>query len=292
MLGGAKFTLAEVLVFAVCELIAIPLCDASWHAIVGEHEMIRGIVGLAVGIPTGIAGISFHWWKDSAKQWLIKVGKDWWPLALVLVIVWVMNPSFYTYYWRMMPWVGPVVWSVDDPNTTGFFIGMTQIKGQEIWVLGFQANGINTSGKPINDIKGYIKSAVTNKELPIYLSVVETLANTDMQIVVAVPPSETYGIPPFANFLVGTAKSKSGNQLVNPQIDGMSVNQFLADFRAFDFVFEYDGYKYKHHFTAEDVQKQFATFNNITSPNKSTTTPHVIRREQKVETAPKQETTP
>lgn len=41
------FTWSDCWVAVVGGLIAAPLCDASFHAIVGERETVRGIIGLA-----------------------------------------------------------------------------------------------------------------------------------------------------------------------------------------------------------------------------------------------------
>ena len=282
MLGGIAITLADVVVFAVCELIAIPLCDASWHAIVAEDAMIRGLIGLAFGIPVGVVGFTFLWWRGKARDRVLKFAKDWWPLPAVAIVAYLINPTFYSRLRLMLPWVGPVVWNVDDPNTAGFFIGMQQQRGQEIRVLNFQASGRNTSPNAISSVKGYIKSLTTNRELPIYLIVIDTVPNIPFQVPVPIAPEETYGIPPYADFLVTTAKVP----FPDPQKDGLSVTQFLSDFASFDFVFEYDGRTYKHHFSTEDVKKQFDTFKNISSPEKSTTTPRIVKRESIQEKAP------
>jgi hypothetical protein len=75
-------------------LIAAPLCDASWHAIVTEAEYIRGAVGLLVGIPTGVAGLTYHWWKTKLPE----VGRNslvWGPLAVLLAFIYVAGPEIY-----------------------------------------------------------------------------------------------------------------------------------------------------------------------------------------------------
>jgi hypothetical protein len=274
MLSVPKFTLADVVVFAVCELIAIPLCDASWHAIVTDGQTIRGVVGLVMGIPVGIAGFTFHWWKDGAKTWLLNLCKDWWPLAAVVLMAYVVNPSLTERLRLMLPGVGPIIWNVDDPHQAGFFIGMSQLAGQEIRVFGFQAVGRNTSSNAITDIKGYIKSLTTNKELPILLITSETPPNFPFPVPVPIQPNDTYGIPPYADFSVTTQKAT----LADTQKDAISTSQFLSDFSTFDFVFEYDGYRYKHRFTPDQVKMQFETFAKILSPDKSTT-PRITRKE-------------
>jgi hypothetical protein len=250
MLPVGKITLADVCVFAICELIALPLCGASWHAIVVEGDIMRRGIGLSFGILTGLVGFTFYWWRENAKKYLIKTGKDWWPLAFVAVTLYLIDPRLFDPIRRIMPWVGPIIWSVGDVNTAGYFIGMSQQAGQDIRVFGFQANGRNISGSAISNIKGYIKSITTNRELPIYLLIMEK-QNFPIPIPVPIAPNDTYGIPPFADFSVTTTSIP----FPDTQKDAMSVAQFLSDFAGFDFVFEYDGYVYKHRFNANDIRK-------------------------------------
>jgi len=91
------FTLQDALVLALCELVAILLCDASWHAIVTEKdELARGISGLAFGVPVGIVGFAFHWLKEKVRlDWFAKTAIFWWPLALVLIFSYVAGPAIY-----------------------------------------------------------------------------------------------------------------------------------------------------------------------------------------------------
>ena len=82
----------DVVVGVVCGLIAVPLCEASWHAIVVESEIARGIAGLAFGIPIGVFGFTFHWWKGKLQR-VADAAVYWWPIAIVLAFGYVANPS-------------------------------------------------------------------------------------------------------------------------------------------------------------------------------------------------------
>jgi len=84
----------DVLVGIVSAFIAAPLCDASWHAIVTEGEPVRGLIGLAFGLPLGAAGLTFHWWK-SRIDWFGRTSIYWWPIAVVLVFAYVAGPEIY-----------------------------------------------------------------------------------------------------------------------------------------------------------------------------------------------------
>jgi hypothetical protein len=91
------FTWTDLVAAVVGGLIAAPLCDASWHAIVGERETIRGLVGLSCGLPIGILGFTFHWWKDRLT-WLkpmVEASIYWWPVVVVLVFAYVAGPEIY-----------------------------------------------------------------------------------------------------------------------------------------------------------------------------------------------------
>jgi hypothetical protein len=94
--SNTSFSKEDVIVLGILELFAIPLCQASWHAIVTDQQYIRGIIGLLVGLPTGIAGFTFHWWKDKAlrrstRQQIIR----WWPIAILLAFGYVAGPNIY-----------------------------------------------------------------------------------------------------------------------------------------------------------------------------------------------------
>ncbi len=90
-----KFPTEEVIVVAVCSLIAYPLCDAGWHEIVAGGDITRGIVGLLFGVPIGLIGLSYHWWKG--KIGLIgKAAIYWWPIAVVTSFIYVCGPIIYT----------------------------------------------------------------------------------------------------------------------------------------------------------------------------------------------------
>lgn len=90
------FTLQDAFMFVLCELIAIPLCDASWHAIVTEKdELVRGLTGLAFGIPVGVVGVGFHWFKEKIGDWFGRTAIFWWPIVLILVFSYVTGPEIY-----------------------------------------------------------------------------------------------------------------------------------------------------------------------------------------------------
>ncbi len=46
--------------FVVCQLTAIPLCEAGWDAVVTRDHFSRGAVAIVTGLVLGLLGISFH----------------------------------------------------------------------------------------------------------------------------------------------------------------------------------------------------------------------------------------
>jgi hypothetical protein len=104
-MSRGPFTLADGVVFVVCELIAVPLCHAGFDAIVNDEHLLRGIAAVAVGLPIGIVGAGYHWWKDRL-QWLGNAAIYWWPIAVILAFVYLAGPSIYK---RSRPEVPPTV---------------------------------------------------------------------------------------------------------------------------------------------------------------------------------------
>jgi hypothetical protein len=96
---GTKFNTADIVVFAVCELTAIPLCHAGWEAVVSDHHLPRGIAAIVIGLPIGLLGASFHWWKDKIarprREWIQKQALQWWPAAFLLFFLYVTGPEIY-----------------------------------------------------------------------------------------------------------------------------------------------------------------------------------------------------
>jgi hypothetical protein len=160
-----------------CELVAIPLCHAGWEGVVSGEHLTRSIAALAVGLPLGLVGASFHWWKDylpSARDWLTKQANRWWPAAAVVALVYFLAPVIYLRTVESLgapsP-IGNVVWNFENSARGGaFFLGMIKTENQEIRVLGFQAHGRNTSSDPIHEFSGDIRSNLTNITKPIYIS--------------------------------------------------------------------------------------------------------------------------
>jgi hypothetical protein len=105
--------------------------------------------------------------------------------------------------------IGDIVWNLEQSSQgNGYFLGMTRLNSDEIRVVGFQAHGKSNSAKPIEHFSGFMRSELTNEQIPIYLMAQD--AFDPSQKVCLVPgwiptlPEETFGIPPFADFDVAT----------------------------------------------------------------------------------------
>ncbi len=112
--SGSEGPFADVFAGALCVLIAIPICDASWQAIVTENAISRGAVGLVFGLPIGVLGLTFHWWKSRLQ----KIGEAaiyWWPIAIVLPFVYVAGPEIYRRAVEPTPSHGAIAKALTDP---------------------------------------------------------------------------------------------------------------------------------------------------------------------------------
>jgi hypothetical protein len=93
-----EFKKEDFFVAVICTLIAFPLCDASWVAIMTEGNALKGMVGLVFGVPIGIVGLSYHWWKDKWKQIFKPISDSalyWWPIAIIVAFSYVCGPEIY-----------------------------------------------------------------------------------------------------------------------------------------------------------------------------------------------------
>jgi hypothetical protein len=89
---GTTFPWRELVVLAFCSLLASPFCSAGAKLML-DGEYMRGIVGFAIGVPIGVVGITFHWWKDrisgQSYGWLLRTADRGWPLALGFAFLYV-----------------------------------------------------------------------------------------------------------------------------------------------------------------------------------------------------------
>jgi hypothetical protein len=207
-----------------------------------------------------------------------------WPVALLLAFIYVTGPNIYrrTFPEADIPQpTGRIVWNIEQAaRGRAYFLSMTRIlndESKEVRVLGFQAHGKNTSADPISQFSGYMRSTLTNAAVPIYLHA-QAQEMDDSKTLACFPnpwiptsPEETYGIPPLADFDVGTYDKPFAD--VNQ--DGVTITKFLNTFVPFSVVLEYDGAKFERKFSKEEVVRQVDLFEKSFKPLSN---PHVLRR--------------
>lgn len=183
------------------------------------------------------------------------------------------------------PDTGSIIWNFEPAaKGNGYFLNMQKLlsqPNQEIRVMGFQAHGKNVTNSPISNFKGYLRSDLTNVQIPILINAQDPDAAKSAPVCVGQPwaptiPDETFGIPPFADFDVTTYEKPfviPQNLLTNT--DGMTLQKFMNDFVPFTVVLEYDGKKYERQFTKGEVEQQVAIFEKNLTPE---TNPRVVRK--------------
>jgi hypothetical protein len=174
------------------------------------------------------------------------------------------------------PAIGNVVWNFEQTaRGAGYFLNLQQVQGQEMRVTGFGAHGHNISSAPIEYFSGYLRSDLTNIQLPLLL-LAQDPDEAKLKICLAHPwiptlPQETFGIPAFADFDIATFE----NAITLPGVDGMPLSKFLNDFVPFTIFLDYDGTKFERHFTKAEVLNQVATLEKSVNPS---SIPRVMRR--------------
>lgn len=92
------FSLPNIVVFALCELIAIPLCSAA-AAAVTAGQLLAGFAGWGIGIFLGLLGFTFHWWrgpiKNAAQDWFKRSAPVAIPIALLVFFIYVFGSALW-----------------------------------------------------------------------------------------------------------------------------------------------------------------------------------------------------
>jgi hypothetical protein len=128
----------------------------------------------------------------------------------------------------------PLRWDFLAEKQTNFLMGKTTDYGVEIH--GFQAIGKNETGHFIKGLSGHVESVRNGKTYPLKFVDHNQLS-----------PLSGYGVPGGNQFMVRAPFFEGA---------GIPVVQFLSEFGALIFVFEYNGTTYTHHISEEQVQAQ------------------------------------
>jgi hypothetical protein len=171
------------------------------------------------------------------------------------------------------PNTGAIVWNFEDTaKGRGYFLNMQKPTGQDVLIVGFGAHGKNISDEPITDFDGYLRSDKTNEKLPIYILAFSADVANACTLPIPTLPSDTLGIPAFADFDVVTYKSPFYMNVLN---QGVPLSKFLSEFVPFTVVLNYNGQKYQKHFSKADVDLQVAILEKLSAPR---TNPFILRK--------------
>jgi hypothetical protein len=277
----------DLAVFAVSQLLAIPLCNAGWDAVVSTNvnsdHFFRGIAAIVAGLVLGIIGASFHWLKRkisvSAREWIRIQANRSWPLAALVAFAYLVGPTMYRRATGLSDnaQLGNIIWNFEQTaQGLGNFLTLQRVTGQpEIRFVNFGAHGKNTSKSEIHQFSGYLQSDLTNARLPIYLLAQNAEASTVFAcfpyLWIPTRPDETYSIPPLADFEITTFNKA----FIEAGKDGIPISEFWSNFGSFTLVLEYDGRKFKRHFTREEIQRQIDMFEKSLNPKSN---PFVLRK--------------
>ena len=278
-LQKSKFTLSDAGVFAACELTALPMCDAGWHAIVSGEHIARGATAVLVGAVVGLLGASFHWWKDkiptTLRSHLRRQAAEWWPVTLLLAVAYFAGPTIYQRVAGASDKSSDrIFWNFEQTaRGAGYFLNMSKTNDQEIRILGFQAHGKNNSKTPVSHFIGYMRSDLTNARKPIYIFGQDAVESKIPACVPRIPtlPEQTYGIPGYADFDITTLDKT----FVAFGSDGVTAAKFMSDFVPFTISIEYDGGKVERQFTKAEVLQQISLFENTLNQQ---STPRILRK--------------
>jgi hypothetical protein len=278
---------ADFAVFAASQLLAAPLCNAGWDAVVSaavnSEHFFRGIAAIAAGFVVGALGISFHWLKGkistSANEWIRRQAGRWWPLAMVLAFIYFAGPTVYRRASGLSEnaQFGNIVWNFEQTaQGLGYFLTLQRVTGQsQIRFINFGAHGKNISKSAISQFSGYLQSDLTNARLPIYLLAQSAETPTALACFpypwIPTRPEETYSIPPLADFEITTFDKA----FIQAGKDGMLISDFWSNFGSFTLVLEYDGKKFQRHFSREEIQRQIEIFEKSLNPKSN---PFVLRK--------------
>lgn len=154
-----------------------------------------------------------------------------------------------------LPFVRKIYW---DYGTT--FLGFTRNANEEIKIGQFQVRGENRTGKHISTFSGRVKSFLSGKEFPVYISPQG----------VPIPFDQTNGIPDKAKFHVVVPFVELAN--VSNPLRHINSDDFISTIGSFEFVANYDDKIYRKKFSLREIEKLIDSWRRET---RGTPRPHV-----------------
>lgn len=156
IMAEGSWTSDDWAVAAIGALVAVPLCEAGWHAVVNEPEhFARGIIAICVGLPLGLAGFSYHRWKTkipaAARKLIGEASLKWWPVAIFLAFLYFAGPDIYRRAIEQVPPAPPV--AQPQQQSFGFAPSSTSVPSKLYSEKEKQAllNLIGTISEELND---------------------------------------------------------------------------------------------------------------------------------------------
>jgi hypothetical protein len=231
------------------------------------------------------AGLTWPKWKpnnETLARSINAAASNFWVWMAIFVFV-ALGPTIALSALSRPPVMSPValgniVWNFEQTaRGDGYFLNLQKVlPNGEIHVTGFGAHGKSNVNSPISNFKGYLRSDLTNVQIPILIAAQDPDDAAKALVCVGQPwvptsPDETFGIPPFADFDIVTFEKP----FVQPGIDGITLTKFMNDFVPFTIVIEYEGTKYQRQFSKAEVELQVALFQRSLTPQ---TNPRVMRK--------------
>ena len=90
-----KKYIPELVALFTLEAFAYPFFHAGAEAMLNGH-FVQGVIGYFVGGFSGVAGLTFHWWKNwFSREFLEHKIFPWWPAVLFVAFIYVAGPEMY-----------------------------------------------------------------------------------------------------------------------------------------------------------------------------------------------------
>ncbi|MCE9650249.1 MAG: hypothetical protein K8R18_11570 [Parvibaculum sp.] len=157
-----------------------------------------------------------------------------------------------TYLWNFSR--GPIIWTFGDGPHPIF--GMQGGGGGLPLIWQLQFTGTNRSDEPIARIDGYVRSNLTNKQIPLYFQIKGQFVKT----------SETFGIPPRTDFVL--IAPIAGHSPDTARKEAIRSDQFLSEYGDITLAVTFDGRgsPFVRHFKRDELARFFDEFTNSLQP--------------------------
>lgn len=95
---NGRFSLGDFVVLVSCALFAEPFCHAAADAFLQGHYD-KAALGFTLGVPAGLIGGSFHWWKrrlgTTARKAAVPISLIFGVIGAILAFAYIADPEMY-----------------------------------------------------------------------------------------------------------------------------------------------------------------------------------------------------